>query len=213
MRLSAVVAEAGLAKKAPFHFVNYDVSASWAVTDGSESPAEYSPAHCQFISQADLQSWLACGSQPPQAHDQQELGIYLPDIYASDFYFLEQQNNYISTMAYMRMINDLLPLDIERYELAFAAFVVLHEYGHWLHFRRCHKSSVEYVLWLNRFLAPVERQRDILDLLPDSEPLKEQLVVEHINAYNAMPQEFSANKYSLKHVAQLYARLLKKTGK
>ena len=75
MRLSAVVAEAGLAKKAPFHFVNYDVSASWAVTDGSESPAEYSPAHCQFISQADLQSWLACGSQPPQAHDQQELGI------------------------------------------------------------------------------------------------------------------------------------------
>ena len=67
-------------------------------------------------------------------------------------------------------------------------------------------------MWLNRFLAPVERQRDILDLLPDSEPLKEQLVVEHINAYNAMPQEFSANKYALKHVAQLYARLLKKTG-
>lgn len=86
MRLSAVVAAAGLAKKAPFHFVDYDVSAAWAVSDGSEPPASIS-AHCQFISQADLQAWLACGSQPPQAHDQQELGIYLPDIYASDFYF------------------------------------------------------------------------------------------------------------------------------
>ena len=74
--------------------------------------------------------------------------------YASDFYFCEQQHNYISTLAYMRMINDLLPLEIENYELAFAAFVLLHEYGHWLHFRRCHKSGLDYVLWLNKFLAP-----------------------------------------------------------
>ncbi len=109
----------------------------------------------------------------------------------------------------MRMINDLLPLEIENYELAFAAFVLLHEYGHWLHFRRCHKSGLDYVLWLNKFLAPVERQREILDLLPNTEPVKEALVAEHIDVYNAMPQELSANKYALKHVAGLYARLIK----
>ena len=207
LRLSEIVAVSGLAKKAPFHFIDYSLPVE-GETEQTGS-AKYVPAHCQFISQADLQTWLACGAQPPQSLDQHELGIYLPDVYASDFYFLEQQNNYISTMAYMRMINDLLPLDIERYEMAFAAFVVLHEYGHWLHFRRCHKSSVEYVLWLNRFLAPVEMQREVLDLLPNNEPLKKQLVAEHINAYNAMPQEFSANKYALKHVAKLYAKLLK----
>ncbi len=55
----------------------------------------------------------------------------------------------------------------------------------------------------------MERQREILDLLPNTEPVKEALVAEHIDVYNAMPQELSANKYALKHVAGLYAKLIK----
>ena len=195
MRLAEVLAVSGLAKKAPFHLL--------------PAGSEYQGAHCRFISQAELQIWLNERKQPEFPPDEQERGIYLPDVYASYFYFCEQQHNYISTLAYMRMINDLLPLEIENYELAFAAFVLLHEYGHWLHFRRCHKSGLDYVLWLNKFLAPVERQREILDLLPNTEPVKEALVAEHIDVYNAMPQELSANKYALKHVAGLYAKLIK----
>ena len=116
MRLAEVLAVSGLAKKAPFHLL--------------PAGSEYQGAHCRFISQAELQIWLNERKQPEFPPDEQERGIYLPDVYASDFYFCEQQHNYISTLAYMRMINDLLPLEIENYELAFASFVLLHEYGH-----------------------------------------------------------------------------------
>lgn len=135
-------------------------------------------------------------------------GIYLPDVYASEFYLLEQQHNYISTLAYMRMTNDLVALDIERYELAFAAFVLLHEYGHWLHFRRYRKGAEAYLQWLGRQLAPVEAGARLLALIPDDEPLKEELVSQHIDEYNLMLQEFSANKYALKHLPRLWAKIV-----
>lgn len=196
MKLRDIVAISGLARKAPWHFV--DVS------------GEYQSACCRFISQAELEAWLAGSRAEDSQYPAAELGIYLPDVYASELYYLEERANYVSTHSYMRMIHDLLEIEIESYDLLFAVFLVLHEYGHWLHFRRCHKSSLDYVVWLNRELAPVESQREVLDMIPDSEPAKEALVAEHINAYNAMPQELSANKYALKHLSALYSKLLKK---
>ncbi len=195
MKLRDVAELSGLMGKAPFHWL-----------DCREA---YTPAHCCFLAGDEAAALLGDMAAP----DDGAVGIYLPDVYASDFYYLEERSNYISTMAYMRMINDLQSIDIESYELLFAAFVVLHEYGHWLHFRRCHKSGLDYVLWLNRHLAPVEGQRMVLDMIPDSEPLKEGLVAEHINAYNAMPQEFSANKYALKHISGLYHKILRHCGR
>lgn len=150
--------------------------------------AEYQAACCHFA-----------GAAP---------GIYLPDVYASDFYMLEQQHNYISTLAYMRMTNDLVALDIAHYELMFAAFVILHEYGHWLHFRRYHKGAEAYLQWLGRQLAPVEAQARLLDIIPNDEPLKQELVSQHIDAYNLMPQEFSANKYALKHLPGFWQKIM-----
>lgn len=196
MKLRDIVGISGLAAKAPWYFV--DVS------------GEYQPACCRFISQAELEDWLAGRRAGDSGYPAAELGVYLPDVYASELYYLEERGNPISTHAYMRMIHDMVEIEIESYELLFAAFLVLHEYGHWLHFRRCHKSSLDYVVWLNRQLAPVESQREVLDMIPDSEPAKEALAVEHINAYNAMPQELSANKYALKHLAALYNKLLQK---
>ena len=196
MKLHDTVAISGLSAKAPWHFM--DVSGG------------YQSAYCQFISQAELEDWLAGSRRAADQYSAVELGIYLPDVYASELYYQEERGNSISTHSYMRMIHDLVEIDIENYDLLFAAFLVLHEYGHWLHFRRCHKSSLDYVVWLNRQLAPVENQREVLDMIPDSEPAKEALVAEHITAYNAMPQELSANKYALKHLAALYNKLLKK---
>lgn len=197
MLIRDVLAASGLAKKAPFHLV--------------DCGRDYTSPYCCFISQAELELWLGERREPAAGDNlgAEELGVYLPDVYASDFYFQEERCNRLSTMAYMRMINDLLDFEIERYELAFAAFALLHEYGHWLHFRRCHKGRLDYVLWLNRYLAPVESQRELLEMIPNDEQVKEQLVLEHIDAYNAMPQELSANKYALKHVAALYHKLLK----
>lgn len=151
-----------------------------------------------------------CSSEYQAAccHFADDAGIYLPDVYASEFYLLEQQNNYISTLAYMRMTNDLVELDIANYELMFAAFVILHEYGHWLHFRRYRKGSAAYVEWLGRQLAPVEAQARLLALIPNDEPLKQELVSQHIDAYNLMPQEFSANKYALKHLPAFWAKIM-----
>lgn len=197
MLISEVLAVSGLAKRAPFHML--------------DCGREYTSPYCCFISQAELELWLGERREPPAGAElgAAELGIYLPEIHASEFYFQEERCNYLSTLAYMRMINDLLDFEIDHYELAFAAFALLHEYGHWLHFRRCHKGRLDYVLWLNRYLAPVESQRELLELIPNEEPVKEQLVLEHIDAYNAMPQELSANKYALKHVSALYQKLLR----
>jgi hypothetical protein len=195
LKLRELVKISGLDKKAPFHFM--------------DCSAEYQSAHCCFITQHELENWLAGNLQPEDEFDEQELGIFLPDLYASDFYMQEERNNYISTLSYMRMINDMMEIEIEHYELVFAVFSILHEYGHWLHFRRCHKSNLDYVIWLNRSLAPVEQQREILKMIPDTEPMKEVLVAEHIDSYNAMPQEFSANKYALKHIKSLYMKILK----
>lgn len=149
---------------------------------------EYHSACCQFA-----------GDEP---------GIYLPDVYASDFYLLEQQHNYISTLAYMRMTNDLVALDIDHYELMFAAFVILHEYGHWLHFRRYRWGRERYLAWLGAQLAPLEAQAELLALIPNDEPLKQELVEQHIDSYNLMPQEFSANKYALKHLPQFWRKIM-----
>lgn len=135
-------------------------------------------------------------------------GIYLPDVYAADFYLLEQQHNYISTLAYMRMTNDLVALDIANYDLMFAAFVILHEYGHWLHFRRYRWGVERYLAWLGQQLAPVEAQAELLALIPNDEPLKQELVSQHIDEYNAMPQEFSANKYALRHLPRFWAKIM-----
>ncbi len=195
LKLQELVEISGLHKKAPFHFM--------------DTAGGYQPACCAFISQQELEDWLAGTRTQNSVYDAAELGIRLPDIYASEFFFYEQESNYISTLAYMRMTNDLVAVEIENYELLFAAFVILHEYGHWLHFRRCHKSSLDYVIWLNKQLAPVEQQRRVLDMIPDTEPLKEALVAEHIDVYNAMPQEFSANKYALKHLSAFYAKILR----
>lgn len=139
-------------------------------------------------------------------------GIYLPDVYASELYLLEQQHNYISTLAYMRMTNDLVALDISNYDLLFAAFVILHEYGHWLHFRRYRWGSERYLAWLGKNLAPIEAQAELLSLIPNDEPLKQELVSQHIDEYNAMPQEFSANKYALTHLADFYTKILAQKG-
>lgn len=190
MRLSEIVAVSGLAGRAPFNL--------------SDCSGGYLSAHCRFLSGREAAENLGDMAAP----EDDRVGIFLPDVYASEFFYQEERTNYISTMAYMRMINDLQSVEIESYDLLFASFVVLHEYGHWLHFRRSRKSGLDYVLWLDKFLAPVERQRQVLDMIPDSEPIKEELVVEHINAYNAMPQEFSANKYALKRVGKLYQKVL-----
>lgn len=203
MRMSEVLAASGLGKKAPFHLM--------------DCSREYTSPYCCFISRGELELWLGERREPDNdpngAQGAAELGIYLPEVYASDFYLREESCNRLATMAYMRMINDLLDFEIERYELAFAAFCLLHEYGHWLHFRRCHKGRLDYVLWLNRYLAPVESQRELLEMIPNEEQIKEQLVLEHIDAYNAMPQELSANKYALKHVAALYNKLVRLANK
>lgn len=193
MRLAELLAISGLAGRAPFYL--------------ADCAAAYQPACCAFVSRRELAEALpqdasltVCAKERP--------GIYLPDVYASDFYWLEQRHNYLSTLAYMRMTNDLVALDIANYELVFAAFVLLHEYGHWLHFRRYRRGSLAYIQWLNRQLAPIERQAALLAKIPDGEPLKEELLAQHIDAYNAMPQEFSANKYALKHLPALYNKLL-----
>lgn len=196
MRLTDMVELSGLGRRAPFYF-----------TDAAEV---YCPACCVFAADAlpARQDILATGGFAAQ-----KPGIYLPDVYASDFYLLEQQHNYISTLAYMRMTNDLVALDINNYELMFAAFVILHEYGHWLHFRRYRYGAEAYLKWLGRQLAPVEAQARLLALIPNDEPLKQDLVSQHIDAYNAMPQEFSANKYALKHLAAFYNKILKQQKK
>lgn len=195
MKLREVAELSGLMDKAPFNWL--------------DCRAGYQSAHCRFLSGRDAARHLG----DMTAADDDRVGIFLPDVYASEFFYQEERGNYISTMAYMRMINDLQSVEIESYDLLFACFVVLHEYGHWLHFRRCRKSGLDYVLWLDKHLAPVERQRMVLDMIPDAEPLKEELVVEHINAYNAMPQEFSANKYALKRVGRLYRLVLAHCGR
>ncbi len=173
----------------------------------------YQPAYCRFITQTELEDWLAGRRSEDNIYPDDELGIYLPDVHASELYLQEEQNDPVSTHSYMRMINSLVEIEIESYDLLFAAFLVLHEYGHWLHFRRCRKASLDYVLWLNRFMAPVESQREVLEMIPNSEPAKEELIAEHMTAYNAMPQELSANKYALKHLPALYKRLLRRTAK
>lgn len=192
MRLADILEISGLAARAPFFLV--------------DCSSGYQPACCAFVARRDIADNVQaefCAFAKEQA------GIYLPDVYASDFYWLEQQHNYISTLAYMRMINDLVAMDIEHYELLFASFVVLHEYGHWLHFRRYRGGSLAYIKWLNRQFGPVERQAEILAQIPAAEPIKEDLTAQHIDAYNAMPQEFSANKYALKHLPAFYQKIIK----
>lgn len=197
MRLSDMVKISGLAAKAPFYLL--------------PCGAAYQPVCCAFIARDELAEAAPVGALAEYAAEKP--GIYLPDVYASELYWQEQRHNYISTLAYMRMINDLVELDIARYELLFAAFVILHEYGHWLHFRRYHKGASAYIRWLGRQLAPVERQAALLAGLPDDEPLKEELTLQHIDAYNSMPQEFSANKYALKHLPGFYAKILRQIEK
>lgn len=200
MKIKDLVEILEVNKKVPFHF-----------TEFVAGEAVYEPIHCRFVSDAELENFFACGEDDDYMLS--DLGVFLPDLHLHEIYLLEMEANSISTRCYMAMISEILDIPIEDYDLLYGIFVIYHEYGHWLHFRRCRKSNLEYAFWINQFMAPVEAQREILDMLPDADPAKEALVADHINAYNAMPHEFSANKYALKHLKDAYKKVKKVQAK
>ena len=130
-----------------------------------------------------------------------KVGLHFPDISIDEYYLLECQRNPAAIEAEMEELQKVISIDKKDVPLIWATFCVLHEYGHWIHFKNSNMTAKKYCE--ERFsghqrLIPMERR---IAAIPDFYPGKWMLEKELHRAYAELPDEKAANEYAIEHIA------------
>lgn len=157
-------------------------------------------AWCKHATDEELNDYRNNCWSKEKRYDVKELGIYIPDITVEELCDFELERNPVN---FRRTIIDIsymffVPLDKEN--IIFATFVILHEVGHWLYFKNSGMSSLDYMLWDSKHRREPIKYCDMVKSIPDNHPMKYQYAEKGVEMYKNIPAEKEADEYALKHL-------------
>lgn len=138
-------------------------------------------------------------SHDPRCHyDPAGSGLYLPDITATEYFQLENNRNPIGVESIINQISQHMMAFIVEYPILLATFSVLHEYGHWIHYKNSGKSSYEYARMETDERKPYEKTAREIYAMNDWDPFKTILVRRYHNEiYSQFTSEKFANEFAI----------------
>lgn len=135
--------------------------------------------YCKFMGSEEMVAIYRGQYDPEVAYDNSDVGLYFPELKLDEYYFLENQRNWVATKIKMDMaFGGRKIISLER-NLLWAILCVLHEYGHWIHFQQSGLSPKEYSEGEKEERQPHEEIVQKIYEMPDWHPYKVQWVEEY----------------------------------
>lgn len=149
---------------------------------------------------AEKDAFLMGKHDPLSEYDPTGIGLYFPDITTSEYYQLENSRNPIAIEAILEKISQQMSVYTSECPILFSVHCVLHEYGHWIHFKRTGKSPYEYVrLGIEERKQYTKIEQGIY-AMDDRNPLKLLSARRYYDEiYSQFPPEKFANEFAAEH--------------
>lgn len=154
----------------------------------------------QPMGEAEVDAIRNRNHNPQYDYDPTGSGLHLPDITATEYLELENSRNPVAVESIINLISQHMIAFIVEYPILLATFSVLHEYGHWVHYKNSGKSPYEYALMETNERRPHEKTARGINAMDDWDPYKIILGRRYHNEiYSQFTSEKFANEYAMEH--------------
>jgi Uncharacterized protein conserved in bacteria len=134
-------------------------------------------------------------------YNEDELGIYILNLSVSDFYNSDYNSDKYKRYGIVKTLKNINRITSTMYykdELVYTTFVILHEVGHWVHFKGSGMKSLDYYLWdinnRNKYINYIGKNRN-------SDP------AEIFSMYRKIPSEKAADEYALENIKDVLEKI------
>lgn len=167
----------------------------------------------QPMGEAEVEAIRNHNHNPQCDYDPAGSGLHLPDITATEYLELENSRNPVGIESIFNLISQQMIAFIAEYPILLATFSVLHEYGHWIHFKNSGKTPYEYAQEEANERKLHEKTVRGIYLMDDWDPYK---VIQarryHNEIYSQYTSEKFANEYAMEHFADALEKVRSSMG-
>lgn len=164
----------------------------------------------KFMGDEEFAAIIAGNHDPNANYDISDIGLHFPDLGLEEYYELEKARNPVGISTHIYEISSQIRINIEDIPIVFAVYCVLHEYGHWLHFKKSGLTSCEYYEQEKKERLPHENTAREIYKMADWDPYKRYLAERYDREiYSKFSSEAAANKYALEHIQESLNKIYK----
>ncbi len=169
--------------------------------------------YCSIIGKDELKAIVEATHNTGTEYECTDMGLHFPDVDVMKYYELEKHRNPVGMDIRIKEITNEIETILAEIPILLAVYCVIHEYGHWIHFKKSNLSSYEY--WMNEHEArkPYSGIQQQIYEMPDNYPLKyvyEEKYEREI--YAAFPSEKAANNYAMEHFKEAVKKIRHSLG-
>lgn len=167
----------------------------------------------QPMGDAEKEAIQNCTYDPQCVYDPTGRGLHMPDVMSSEYFQLESGRNPVAVESIINHISQRMMVFNVEYPILLSLFCVLHEYGHWVHFKNSGKSPYEYARMEANERAEHEKTAQGICAMDDWDPYKIVLARRYHNEiYSNFTSEKFANEYALEHFADAIKKVRSAVG-
>ena len=178
--------------------------------------AELNPENyvlCVFIGEEETDAIRRGVHNKEFQYDNSDVGLHFPEITIDCYYHLEEARNPIAQEINMGYLQKNRKTYHEEKNLWFALFCVLHEIGHWKHFKQSGLSAIDYEKSIHDISKKYKEIGDIIFSMPNFHPLKMVYAEKyHKESHEQIPSEKAADEYALDHFDEALSMVRKALG-
>jgi hypothetical protein len=186
MKIRELINILDLNKLAPIHFVDVNNNKKYI--------------ECVHMTEEEMNDFENNCWNKEKEYNQDGLGIYIPDITVEELYDLENYRNSTNLRKVINDISCLFQVRIDKQKIIFATYVVLHEIGHWINFKKSGMTSLEYSLWDSEFRKVASQYSAKVRAMPNNLPVKYLYAEKAVEMYKNIPSEKLADEYAFKNI-------------
>lgn len=173
-------------------------------------PVHYTPVEkldktnyvsCRFMGNEEANAIRNGTHDPEIKYDNSDVGLYFPDIAINEYYSLELRRNPAAQNVIVHNLTITRKMYVKEQKLWFALFCILHEIGHWKHFKQSGLLAVDYEKSENSVRDLYEKQGDMIRIIPDCIFMRKYYLAEqhYRESHSAIPSEKYADEYALQN--------------
>ena len=163
---------------------------------------------CKFMGDNETAAIIAGNHDPNVHYDDSDLGLHFPDLSLEEYYELEKARNPVGISNHICEVSSQMKININDIPIVFAVHCVLHEYGHWLYFKKTGLTSYQYCEQEKNERQPYENTAREIYKMPDWDPYKRYLAERYDKEiYSKFSSEAAANKYALEHIQDALTKI------
>lgn len=163
---------------------------------------------CKIMGDEETKAILSGTHNKEVNYDASDVGLHFPDIDVYEYYELEKARNPVGIIVCMEELSSQTIIPVEEFPIVWAIYSVLHEYGHWLHFKNSRLTSYEYCEKESEERQPHEAVAKKLRDMPDWYPSKMALAKRyHLEIYLQFTSEKYADEYAKRNFLEAQKRV------